>query len=109
MHMHLYWSADLGPVVFDWWRTNNIWMLVVSCVILAALSTTSEFVGRRAMRECPNKSRPALYAVRCSLSSFLMLALMSFNGWAIASIIIGYTIGYALFADTDEQDLLCQC
>lgn len=110
MHMSLYWSADLGPVVVDWWRTSSVAVLVLSCMILAGIAIGSEFVSRRLMRECPPKARPLAYSLRCALSTFLMLALMSFNGWVIVSIIIGYVVGYCMFyIDEDEQDLACLC
>jgi hypothetical protein len=92
MKMYLNWDVEAGPVVFDWWRVDSLVGLAISCIAISFIAFA---------RHALPKGMPPVpqHAVQLTVSTFLMLVLMSFNGWMIGSLIAGSTVGFWMFKD----------
>ncbi|GJR96933.1 yippee-like protein [Tanacetum coccineum] len=58
--------------------------------------------------------RSVLFAVRTVINYFMMLALMSFNGGVFVAIVVGLAVGYRLFRNADDEQIMliddpCAC
>jgi hypothetical protein len=110
MHMSLYWGIDIGPVVFGWWTVEGPWGLAatLSGVFLAAF--IREFVSRRCLKmQIPNILKMLVYSLNTILTIFIMLTLMTFNGFVLLAVVLGATIGYYLFYSESSNDPTDEC
>lgn len=98
MRMFLNWSITAGPIVFDWWHVDSIAGLVLSVAICSLAAILYECINRKIAPLITDKRLSiGLYGMKVVLSVFMMLALMSFNGFIIMGIITGAMVGYAAF------------
>ena len=110
--MSLNWSVKVGPVVFSWWQTETVAGLLADVWIMFLITVLAEAVNRKFMDMIPYKWRSIGHAIHVALSTFLMLALMSFNGWIILAIILGHVFGYQMFRKPEADvntDLISDC
>ncbi|GMT22632.1 hypothetical protein PFISCL1PPCAC_13929 [Pristionchus fissidentatus] len=93
-------------IMFDFWKTSSPWGIVLSCVILAALSVIKESVRvlRTAYAKSTERSRNAfsrvvdavLHAVTMFISYTLMVIFMNLNVWLSITIVIAEVLCHAI-------------
>ena len=115
------WSTH-NVIVFSWWTTNSILGLISACIAIALISLGYEaissfqcyldqcvfamehhapvgvvFEGVRRRPASGNMVRASLYGLRSFAGIFLMLIMMTFNGYLILAIVVGAVLGHYFF------------
>lgn len=95
MDMYFYWGTDVVYLFEAFTIKSNPGLYVVALLASFFMALVVEFLQTRK----PESSIlvALIYALQMLLSYTLMLVLMTFNGGLFLSIVIGYTVGYALF------------
>lgn len=100
--MYLNWSLTAGPIVFKWWHTESLLEIMLSCIVVFAISAS-----RHAMfKPVTLVMSTCIYGLKSLISVFNMLALMSFNGYIIMFIILGEMAGYYVCSRFENEDVM---
>lgn len=106
----LYWGSEVGPIVFDWWQVHSPIGLAISTFLVIWIAMAHEWLGRYWVKmQNLSQFKPIVYGLKYCLSIFLMLAIMTFNGFIILGIITGTIIGYYLFRSDCDEQIVCNC
>jgi copper transporter 1 len=113
------WSYH-NTIVFSWWHTSSAIGLFAACLLVVTISLSHEYIAffqaqhdREALTheatyaslaqhgainyQVPGRlQRSLFYGMRTFFTVFLMLIMMTFNGFLIISIITGAVIGHYL-------------
>ncbi|ORX99445.1 Ctr copper transporter [Basidiobolus meristosporus CBS 931.73] len=126
MQMVFNWDYENLCVVFRWWRITSFSTLLISFVLVFALTASYEMLRdytrnweRKVQLSLQNRSRDrgitedergfvfltppqkvkraVLYATQVFVSFFLMLVFMTYNGYLIIATVLGAGFGFYLF------------
>ncbi|CAG8446040.1 12681_t:CDS:2 [Acaulospora morrowiae] len=122
MPMLLNWNTEGLYVVFSWWHPNNIGLLLLSMLFCVLLAIVHEFLKYLLkydlrLRQSPDleKSkkieaekiigisynqrvlRTLVFSAQTILAYFLMLIVMTYNGFFILAVVLGAAIGYFIW------------
>eukprot|EP00834_Sanchytrium_tribonematis_P005038 NODE_281_length_10828_cov_0.749837.p7 type:complete len:146 gc:universal NODE_281_length_10828_cov_0.749837:4421-4858(+) len=93
-------------ILFENWQINSIPQFIGSLFLLFLISFASESL----IRYKPSQNR-YLKAIRLTIRSFisalLMLAMMTFNGFIILSIVCGSGLAYFIFPMQETDMVIC--
>jgi len=127
MSMLFTWNTQDLCLVFRWWHVSDTFTLVLSLLGVVALSAGYEFLRELARRyearvdassaptseevssllpkrnfvnrsaKKPHVGKALFYGVQVFYSFFIMLLFMTYNGWVMAAVAIGASLGYMLW------------
>ncbi|ORX99320.1 Ctr copper transporter [Basidiobolus meristosporus CBS 931.73] len=110
-------------LVFNSWQVRSGGGMAAACIVTFAIAVAYELVrwGIRAtdrrifknehvLKDSKRKDdflilRAILYAIQVLISFFLMLTIMSYNGYIMISLILGAFVGFYLFCRDGIQGL----
>ncbi|KAK9759606.1 copper transpport protein [Basidiobolus ranarum] len=124
MNMVFTWDYSNMCLVFDNWQVRSSGGLVAACIVTFAIAVAYElirwgirvtdrriFKNEKALKDSSHKNgffvytvpwvkqilRALLYAIQVLISFFLMLIIMSYNGYIMFSLVLGAFVGFLLF------------
>ena len=112
-----------NTIVFSWWTTKSILGLISACIGITLISLGYEaisslqryldqnvfvmehqhapvgavFEGINRRPASGNMARALLYGLRSFVGIFLMLIMMTFNGYLVLAIVVGAILGHYFF------------
>ncbi|KAG7555959.1 Ctr copper transporter [Arabidopsis suecica] len=143
MHMTFYWGIK-ATILFDFWKTDSwlsYILTLIACFVFSAFyqylenrriqfkslsssrrpppprsssGVSAPLIPKSGTRSAAKAASVLLFGVNAAIGYLLMLAAMSFNGGVFIAIVVGLTVGYAVFrsddggADTTTDDP-CPC
>ncbi|KAF2836282.1 Ctr copper transporter [Patellaria atrata CBS 101060] len=119
MNMLFTWNTENLCIVFRQWRIDSTLSLIVSLLLIVALTAGYELVREASKRyeartvqkdglrrqgtqddQKTKMVKAAFYAVQVFYSFFIMLLFMTYNGFVMLAVAVGAFVGYMAFASS---------